>query len=94
LYPDDFEIKEYNYLILDNSTNQIDSLTDINYDVEIILFLRNSSLTSISTLLSGHEKFMHFLQLNRRIDVKNNATEKIYPISNIQFVANEMKIIG
>lgn len=35
-YTDDYEIKDYNYLIVLNSLNQIDSLWAIDYNVEMI----------------------------------------------------------
>ncbi len=36
LYNDDYEIKEFNYLIVLNSINQIDSVWNVDYDVEMI----------------------------------------------------------
>ncbi len=36
LYSDDYEIKDFNYLIVLNSINQIDSLWNIDYDVDMI----------------------------------------------------------
>ena len=35
-YPDDIELKDYYYFILNNSINQIDSIWNMNYDVEIV----------------------------------------------------------
>ena len=42
LYPDDFEIKDFNYLISNNSINQVDSIWHIDYDVEIISLVCNT----------------------------------------------------
>ena len=36
LYNDDYEIKDFNYLIVLNSINQIDSVWNVDYDVEMI----------------------------------------------------------